>query len=268
MSRPFKVVTLCGSLNHNPKELWDRVAMDFSLDGYIVLKVDVWGIRDKLHSEPVFIEKKEMLDELHKYKILMSSEVFVLDSDGYIGPSTRSEIVFAENHNKKVTYMSKTGRYTGENGQYGQITGGDEPVIYQPSRVDSTAKIGKRTLIGAFCDIGRNVVVGEDCNIQCHVTVSDGCVVGDRVRIGPNVSLLNDKYMEGDREKLLPVRVGDGVRIGGGAVVLPDVGIADGAFIGAGAVVTKDVGKDMIVYGESAKTMKIGSRSGLVTGNE
>lgn len=101
--KEFPVITLCGSLNHNGKELWDLIAHELSLKGTVVLKVDVWGIRDELHK--TMLEKKEMLDRLHKQKILMSDSIFVLNSDGYIGPSTQSEIDFAKKHKIPVDYL-------------------------------------------------------------------------------------------------------------------------------------------------------------------
>nr|DAH62659.1 MAG TPA: protein of unknown function (DUF4406) [Caudoviricetes sp.] len=46
-----------------------------------------------------------MLDDMHKRKIDMADEIFVVNVGGYIGISTRSEIEYAEVHNKKVNYL-------------------------------------------------------------------------------------------------------------------------------------------------------------------
>lgn len=124
--------------------------------------------------------------------------------------------------------------------------------IYKPSNIHSTAKIGARTKIGAFVDIGKNVEIGEDCNIQCHVTISNQCIIGSRVFIGPNTSLLNDKYPLG---KLSPVIVEDDVIIGGGVTILPSVRIEKGAFVGAGSVVTRNVGAGITVVGNPAREL-------------
>lgn len=48
-----------------------------------------------------------MLDEMHKRKIDMADEIFVINVDGYIGSSTKSEIKYAEAHNKKVKYLEE-----------------------------------------------------------------------------------------------------------------------------------------------------------------
>ena len=46
-----------------------------------------------------------MLDEMHKRKIDMADEIFVINVDGYIGSSTRSEIAYANEHGKPVNYL-------------------------------------------------------------------------------------------------------------------------------------------------------------------
>ena len=49
--------------------------------------------------------------------------------------------------------------------------------------------------------------------------------------------------------------VGDNVRIGSNATILP-VKIGDNSIIGAGAVVTKDIPENFICYGNPAKLVK------------
>jgi hypothetical protein len=46
-----------------------------------------------------------MLNDMHKRKIDMADEIFVINVNGYIGNSTKSEIEYAEAHNKKVNYL-------------------------------------------------------------------------------------------------------------------------------------------------------------------
>ena len=48
---------------------------------------------------------KKMLDDMHKRKIDMADEIFVINKNGYIGSSTKSEIEYALKTNKKVNYM-------------------------------------------------------------------------------------------------------------------------------------------------------------------
>ena len=46
-----------------------------------------------------------MLDDMHKRKIDMADEIYVINKNSYIGESTKSEIEYALNTNKKVNYM-------------------------------------------------------------------------------------------------------------------------------------------------------------------
>ena len=101
MVRNYKVVTLCGSTKF--KEQFYEAQKELTLKGYIVISVGLFG-----HSGDVFTdEQKVMLDDMHKRKIDMADEIFVINVDGYIGNSTKSEIEYAKNHNKIVNYLEK-----------------------------------------------------------------------------------------------------------------------------------------------------------------
>ncbi|MBQ4557841.1 MAG: hypothetical protein IJA61_00490 [Clostridia bacterium] len=97
----YKVITLCGSTKF--KEDFIREQKRLSLEGNIVISVGLFG-----HSgdfEAMTPETKLMLADMHKRKIDMADEIFVINKDGYIGSSTRSEIEYALSTNKKVNYM-------------------------------------------------------------------------------------------------------------------------------------------------------------------
>jgi hypothetical protein len=92
MMGDYKVVTLCGSTKF--KDDFIRIQKELTLKGYIVISVGLFG-----HSgdNEVWAEgTKEMLDDMHKRKIDMADEIFVINKDGYIGSSTRSEIEYAK----------------------------------------------------------------------------------------------------------------------------------------------------------------------------
>ena len=55
-------------------------------------------------DEGTLTRTKEMLDDMHKRKIDMADEIFVINVGGYIGDSTRSEIEYAKEHGKAVRY--------------------------------------------------------------------------------------------------------------------------------------------------------------------
>ena len=58
-------------------------------------------------DEGTFTKTKDMLDDMHKRKIDMADEIFVINVGGYIGDSTRSEIEYAVKNGKKVNYLEK-----------------------------------------------------------------------------------------------------------------------------------------------------------------
>lgn len=111
--------------------------------------------------------------------------------------------------------------------------------VWQPTgcRAD---KVGKGTIIGAFCDIGALVKIGVRCLIQSSCLISNGVKIGDECFLGPRVNILNDKYMDGIIES--PI-IGNRVRIGGSTIINPGVRIEDDVFICSGALITKNVPK-------------------------
>jgi len=58
-------------------------------------------------DEGTLTKTKEMLDDMHKRKIDMADEIFVINVGGYIGQSTKSEIEYAIKNNKKVNYLEE-----------------------------------------------------------------------------------------------------------------------------------------------------------------
>ena len=108
----YKVITLCGSTRF--KDAFLEAQKRLTLEGNIVISVGLFG-----HSgdnevwenmdEGTLTRTKEMLDDMHKRKIDMADEIYVIDVDGYVGESTRSEIAYAQCHGKPVRYLSQEG---------------------------------------------------------------------------------------------------------------------------------------------------------------
>ena len=95
----YKVITLCGSTRF--KDDFERINKMLSLNGCIVISVACFG-----HSGDILTdEQKVMLDDIHKRKIDMSDAIYVINKDGYIGESTKSEIKYAIAHGKQVIFM-------------------------------------------------------------------------------------------------------------------------------------------------------------------
>ncbi len=103
----YKVITLCGSTRF--KEQFMEAQKRLTLEGNIVISVGLFGhagdqeVWDGM-DEGTLSKAKEMLDDMHKRKIDMADEIYVINVGGYIGDSTRSEIQYAEEHGKTVRY--------------------------------------------------------------------------------------------------------------------------------------------------------------------
>ena len=103
-----KVVCLCGSTRF--KDAFDEANYRETMMGRIVLSVGFFmHASGNKHGEDIGAtpEQKIALDELHKRKIDLADEVLVLNINGYIGESTRSEIEYAEAHKKPVRYLEE-----------------------------------------------------------------------------------------------------------------------------------------------------------------
>ena len=96
------VVCLCGSTRFKA----DFIVANFreTMRGKIVLTVGWFSHADAEAYTPTPAEKAA-LDELHKRKIDLSDEVLVINRDGYIGESTRSEIEYAKSRRIPIRYM-------------------------------------------------------------------------------------------------------------------------------------------------------------------
>ena len=104
----YKVVTLCGSTRF--KEQFMKIQKELTLKGYIVISVGLFGHAGDSEvwenmDEGILTKTKEMLDDMHKRKIDMADEIYVINVGGYIGESTKSEIEYAKKTGKAVNYL-------------------------------------------------------------------------------------------------------------------------------------------------------------------
>jgi len=130
-------------------------------------------------------------------------------------------------------------------------------------------------LLGAFgsdseirppflCDYGYQIHVGARTFANFGLVALDVAriTIGDDVQIGPNVQLLTPTHpvdAKARREKLeggAPITIGDNVWLGGGAIVLPGVGIGHDTAVGAGAVVTRDLPAGVVATGNPARVTR------------
>jgi hypothetical protein len=106
-----EIVCLCGSVRFS--EAFQKAQKDETLRGNIVLtigcnmKSDTELFGDMPESTLKII--KEKLDELHKRKIDLADRVKILNVEGYIGSSTKNELIYSKEQNKKIEYLEPSG---------------------------------------------------------------------------------------------------------------------------------------------------------------
>lgn len=96
------IVTICGSTRF--REQMVQANRELTLAGYIVLAPGVFG-----HCGDAMTDNQKMqLDQLHCHKIDLSNWIYVVDPGGYIGESTRREMLYASKMGKGI--MTQTYR--------------------------------------------------------------------------------------------------------------------------------------------------------------
>ena len=115
-----------------------------------------------------------------------------------------------------------------------------------------------------YCDYGYNIELGNnvDINYNCVILDDNLVIIGNDVRIAPNVNIFTVYHPLDpvDRKNSVilskPVVIEDNAWIGGGAIILPGVTIGKNAVVGAGSVVTHDVPPNKVVAGNPARILK------------
>jgi len=140
---------------------------------------------------------------------------------------------------------------------------------------DEQAKILLKELFGHY---GENVLIeppfsvdyGSNISIGDGTFVNFGCVIldcakveiGSNVLFGPNVQIYCATHpidpqprLEG-KEYALPIKIGNNVWIGGGAILLPGITIGDHSTIGAGSIVNRDIPACVVAVGNPCRVVK------------
>lgn len=126
-----------------------------------------------------------------------------------------------------------------------------------------------------YCDYGRHIHLGSNViiNINCTFVDCNRIEIGNNVLIASNVQIytathptavderLVANWVESDenpyfRTFALPVKIGNNVWIGGGAIILPGVVIGDNVVIGAGSVVNKSIPDNCVAVGNPCRVIR------------
>src|SRR3954454_8617167 len=101
-----RVITLCGSTTFEAE--FAEVNQRLTMEGCVVISLGMFSLPD-LPDYDWTADRSDLkgrLSGVHFHKIRMADEVYVVDSGGYVGESTRREIAYAESLGKPVRYLS------------------------------------------------------------------------------------------------------------------------------------------------------------------
>ena len=108
---------------------------------------------------------------------------------------------------------------------------------------------------------------GVYANFNLTLVDDDEIFIGDSCMFGPNVIIATASHPILPSLRLqalqynVPVRIGNNVWVGAGAIILPGVTIGDDTVIGAGSVVTHDIPSGVVAVGNPCRVLRpIGER--------
>ena len=129
--------------------------------------------------------------------------------------------------------------------------------------------------IDFHCEYGKNIFIGNKViiNMNCTFVDNNRIEIGNDVLIASNVQIYTATHSTFLSERIvpdwnpdsgrtfcntyaLPVKIEDGVWIGGGAILLPGVTIGKNSVIGAGSVVTRSIPPDCVAVGNPCRVIK------------
>jgi UDP-2-acetamido-3-amino-2,3-dideoxy-glucuronate N-acetyltransferase len=131
-------------------------------------------------------------------------------------------------------------------------------VVADQAMVRERCTVGRDTVVGRGSLLDNDVAVGARVKIQSNVYVTGFSVVEDDVFVGPCAMTTNDHTM-GRHAKGIALHgaiLRRACRVGGAAVLLPNVEIGEEAFVAAGAVVTVTVAPRKVVMGVPARVVR------------
>lgn len=127
--------------------------------------------------------------------------------------------------------------------------------------------------IDFHCEYGKHIFIEDNViiNMNCTFVDNNRIDIGSNVLIAPNVQIYTATHSTKVAERMvadapdggetcrtiaLPVKIEDGVWIGGGSIILPGVTVGRGSVIGAGSVVTRSIPADCVAVGNPCRVIK------------
>ncbi|WP_269139287.1 sugar O-acetyltransferase [Nostoc sp. UHCC 0870] len=142
----------------------------------------------------------------------------------------------------------------------------EQPQQRQQILKELFSKVGEKiTIVPPFhCDYGSHISVGNGAymNYGCVILDCNQVEIGENVLLAPYVQIYaayhptEPEIRLTGRELAAPIKIGDNVWIGGGAIICPGVTIGDNTTIGAGSVVVKDIPAKVVAVGNPCRIVR------------
>lgn len=97
-----KIIVICGSMSFYEQMFDEQVRL--SKEGNIVILPVIELVKNESNRMFPAVEK-EMYSEIHMRKIDIADEIYVVNYDGYVDPSTAREITYASQIGVHVKFM-------------------------------------------------------------------------------------------------------------------------------------------------------------------
>jgi len=136
---------------------------------------------------------------------------------------------------------------------------GARVILGDQSCVRERVTVGDDVVVGRGSLIENDTTVGAMTKIQANAYITAYSTLEEHVFIAPCVVTTNDNWMgrtDARHGNIKGPTIRRGARVGGGAIICPQVEIGEEAFVGAGAVVTKDVPARTVVVGNPARVLR------------
>jgi bifunctional UDP-N-acetylglucosamine pyrophosphorylase/glucosamine-1-phosphate N-acetyltransferase len=260
----------------NPEE---RALKEVNPSCYVFKLPELWSALDQIGTSNA--QGEYYLTDAPERLMNMGCKVIalnVLQADDVLGVNTRQHLALAG-----TTMQARI--------QDHWMTEGVTIVDPRNTFIDGRASIGPDTIIYPFTFITGMVKIGSACRVGPQAHLRDGTVLGDGVEIGAFVEIKDSQLGSGTIVRHLAyignsqvgekanigataitanfdgvnknaTRIGDGARIGAGAILIAPVSIGTGAVVGAGTVVPRnqDVPAGQTVVGVPARKLERESR--------
>jgi maltose O-acetyltransferase len=143
---------------------------------------------------------------------------------------------------------------------------GDEEASARPVLAQLVGFLGEGAVVRPTlrCDYGINIAIGARTfiNYDCILLDCNRIQIGEDVQIAPGVHIytathpLDAATRRSGLEAAMPVRIEDGVWLGGGTIVCPGVTIGTNTVVGAGSVVTKSLPANVLAAGNPCRIIR------------